>query len=88
METGTSDPVSAAYAALVEDMARVYAAAGKYLRGMMGLEPRRTQTAIAQEFGYSRRQVQRAVRELREVMDAKQASRRDSVLSPRLALAG
>lgn len=62
---GASDPVEAAYRAVVEETARVYAAAGAWLRGQMGTGPRVTQKEIARRAGYSVRQVQRAIRVLR-----------------------
>lgn len=65
---GASDPVEAAYRLLVEETARVYAAAALYLRGVMGVAgtPRRTMREIARQFGYSERQCWRAVKVLRE----------------------
>lgn len=68
MAMGASDPVEAAYAAVVTEAARVYAAAGEWLRGRMEIGPRVTQKEIAQRYGYTVRQVRWAVRVLRERM--------------------
>lgn len=62
---GASDPVDAAYAAVIAEAARVYAAAGAWLRGQLGAGPRLTQKEAARRWGYSERQIRRAAKVLR-----------------------
>lgn len=71
---GASDAVEAAFRAVVEETARVYALAAEWLRGQMGLGERITQREAARRAGYSVRQIQRAVRVLRERLAAGMAA--------------